>query len=138
MAEKPFRIETFMQGWHANMARSLFASQPATLDVMLHSYEATRNAQSYALTMNVSLRGHDAHGRLIAATSSTCNAVLRRDIDSWATMWGDFWQQPADQRGAAPLTLGVRDATMWQKVMNACVKDLATEFGNVLAAQALR
>ena len=137
-AEEPFRIETFMQGWHANVGRSLFASQPARLDVVLHRHEATRNARSYALSMDVSLRGYDAYGRLIAATSGTCSVVMRRDMDSWAMMWGDFWQQPADQRGTAPLTLDVRDATMWQKVMNACVKDLATEFGNVLAAQAPR
>lgn len=136
MVDKPFRIQDFMTGWHANVGQNIFANEPAKLDVVLLSYNATQNARSYALTMDLNVQGHDQYGRLIAATSGRCNAVMRRDVDTWGTMWGDFWQQPADQRAASPLTLGVRDATMWQKVMNACVKQVATNFGNVLAGQA--
>jgi hypothetical protein len=138
MVDKPFRINDFMTGWQANIGRNIFASAPAKLDVTLHYYEASQNARSYALTMEMSLQGRDQYGRLLAATNGRCNAVMRRDVDTWATMWGDFWQQPADQRDASPLTLEKRDATMWQKVMNECVKQFATSFGNTLTGPPVR
>ena len=138
MADKPFRIRDFMNGWHANIGHNLFASEPAKLDVVLHYYEATQNARSYALTMEMTLQGRDQYGRLLAATNGRCNAVLHADTETWGTMWGDFWQQPADQRAASPLTSEVRDATMWQKVMNTCVKQFATSFGNTLTGSAAR
>lgn len=133
MVDKPFRIKDFMTGWQANIGRNLFASEPATLDVVLNRYNATQNARSYALTMEMSLQGRDQYGRVIAATTGRCNAVMKADVEVWGTMWRDFWQQPADQRAASPLTYEVRDATMWQKVMNECVKQFATSFGNTLA-----
>ena len=135
MAGKPFRIRDFMTGWNANVGRNIFASQPGKLDVVLTRYEATQNARSYALTMDMSLRGYDQYGRLLATTTGRCNAVEHADVEVWGTMWRDFWQQPADQRDASPLTYEVRDATMWQKVMNTCVKQFATNFGNVLTAR---
>ncbi|PZP39730.1 MAG: hypothetical protein DI585_03150 [Pseudomonas fluorescens] len=130
MAATPFNIQSFMQGWHANIERSIFNNSPAYLDVKLKSYEATSSGDSYAMTMGVTLRGRDFANRTIATVDTTCNATMRRDTYAW----GDFWQQSRTQLSTKPLTETARNTTMWQKVMNACVKDLALEFGNSLAA----
>jgi hypothetical protein len=130
MAAVPFNIEGFMQGWHRSVQRSVFANEPAKLDVTLRSYEATSSGKSYAITMDVGIRGRGVDGRDLGATNARCDAIVVVNQAAWE----DFWQQTREQGNTGPLTPTARNATMWQKVMDSCTKQLATQFGNVLAA----
>lgn len=132
MSAVPFNIESFMQSWKTNVGRSIFMNRPAKLDITLKGYEATMNAKSYAISMDMGLRGRDMEGRNIGSMNGKCSAIVLLD----ANKWGDFWQQARAQGSVEPLTPAARNATMWQKVMDSCTKELAKQFGNVLATGA--
>lgn len=129
MAATPFSVDSFMQGWRHNVGRSVFANAQATLDITLNAYEATVSGKSYSLSMDVGLRGRDQYGRPLGTTNASCSAI---ELAGTAA-WGDFWQQAREQGAVTPLTAAHRNATMWQKVMDSCVKDLATQFGTAIA-----
>lgn len=129
MAATPFTVQSFMQGWRHNIGTSPFAAEQAKLDITLLSYEATTSAKSYSISMNVILSGRDAQNRPRGTVNASCSAIELTD----AAHWRDFWQQARTEGTMHPLTYEARNATMWQKVMDSCVKELATQFGNTLA-----
>lgn len=129
MNSVPFRSDQFARSWQKQMPQRVFGSDPALLDVVVERYEATHGKNSYALSLETRMRGTDQNGGLLAETHAACSAVSEE-----THALGTFGQQVAEQRSLAPLTPGARDATMWQKVLDSCVKDLAIQFGQALAA----
>lgn len=129
MESAPFTVERFMTAWTQAVARTPFANAPARLDVTLKRYEATQSGRAFAVSMNVTLKGRDMAGKTLTEKELTCSAVETRGFEL-----GDFAQQVAAQGNLTPLTQNVRDATMWQKVMTTCVRELATSFGTALNA----
>lgn len=129
-ASTPFTVDSFMRGWRNSVERSVFANQPAKLDIILKEYEITSAGSSYAMNMDVRLTGRDQYGRTLGAMNAKCNAVVRITERSW---W-DFGQQARGQGTTYPLTAAARNATMWQKVMDSCVAELAKQFDTTLAA----
>ena len=132
LMSEPFTVDSFMRGWHNSVGRAVFANVPALLDVSLRSYETTSSGDSYALSMDVALRGRDTEGNTLAVMNGKCDAVVRIDGKAWR----DFWQQARAQGAMAPLTAAARNASMWQKVMDSCVAELAKQFDTSLAAAA--
>lgn len=128
--EVQFRTEKFMNSWRRTVGRSIFGHSPALLDVVLQEYAATHSAKSFSISMEVRLRGRDSTG-VIAETTAKCSAVRHIGPEEW----GDFGQQVAVQGDLRPLTPSGRDATMWQKVLDVCVKDLAIQFGQAVDAR---
>lgn len=129
MNATPFRSDHFARSWKTHMPDRVFGSQPASLDVIVEHYQATHGRKSYALSMETRLRGVDQYGGLLAETPATCSAVAEETGE-----FGTFGQQVAEQRSITPLTPRAREATMWQKVLDLCVKDLAIQFGQALTA----
>lgn len=128
-ASTPFRTESFMQGWRNSVGRSVFANYPALLDIVLKEYEITSSGDSYAMNMDVKLTGRRPDGKILGSMNATCNAIVH--IDEFA--WWDFAQQASHQGTVYPLTATARNATMWQKVMDRCVAELAKQFDTTLA-----
>jgi hypothetical protein len=124
-----FRSDQFARSWSKLMPQRVFGSNPAQLDVVVERYEATHGKNSYAVSLETKLRGKDMDGNLLAETPAHCSAVMDETYQL-----GTFGQQMVDERSLAPLTPAARDATMWQKVLDSCVKDLAIQFGQALAA----
>lgn len=129
MASEPFTVHSFMTGWRNSVGRSVFASTPAKLDVTLNSYEMSSSGNSYALSMDVSLRARSIENAVLGKMNAKCDAIERITPMSW---W-DFWQQARAQGTTTPLTAAPRNATMWQKVMDSCVAELAKQFDTTLA-----
>lgn len=125
----PFRSDQFARSWSKLMPHRVFGSDPAKLDVVLERFEATHGRNSYAVSMETRMRGMDMAGNLLAEAPAHCSAVMDETYQL-----GTFGQQMVDERSLAPLTPSARDATMWQKVLDSCVKDLAIQFGQALAA----
>jgi hypothetical protein len=132
LMSEPFTTDGFMRGWHNSVGRAVFANVPAKLDVTLRSYETTSSGDSYSVSMDVALRGRDMEGHTLAVMNGKCDAIVRIDGKAW---W-DFGQQARAQGAVAPLTAAARNATMWQKVMDSCVAELAKQFDTSLAAGA--
>lgn len=131
-ASTPFTVDNFMTAWRNSVQRDLFANEKAFLDLTLNQYETTSSGNSYAVSMDVTMRARDQYGRQLALMNGTCNAV-RRVTNA---VWGDFWQQARDDGSTYPLTATARNATMWQKVMDSCVAELAKQFDTTLAQEA--
>lgn len=129
MAKTPFRIDSFMQEWNGIVGQDVFYRQEAQLDVILKRYAATQAHTSYALSMDVTLRGRDQNGHVIANMDATCTSAATPGL----TQVGDFTQQVVTKGDLAALTTDRRAATMWQRVLHACVEDLAVQFGQALA-----
>ena len=129
-ASQPFTTNSFMVGWRNSVGRSIWPNEPAKLDITLKQYETTTSGSSYELSLDVGLRGRDQYGRTIGQMNARCNAIQRITFGSW---W-DFGQQANTQGTNAPLTAAGRNATMWQKVMNSCVAELAKQFDTSIAA----
>lgn len=128
-ASTPFTTQAFMTGWRRSVGRSVFGNTPAILDLVLKKYEITSAGDSYAIDMDVKLTGRLEDGRVLGVMNGKCNAISR--IDEFA--WWDFTQQARKQRSIYPLTAATRNATMWQKVMDRCVAELAKQFDTTLA-----
>ncbi|MBI1309341.1 MAG: hypothetical protein GC129_05810 [Proteobacteria bacterium] len=128
--EVTFDPATFMASWQRHVARSIFANEPALLDVAVSHFEATRSANSYALTVDVNLRGRQENGRILADSPAHCDIVAQPGIG----IIRDSVQQAVDKADPAALTPEGRRETMWQQVWDACVADISTQFGVALAA----
>jgi len=126
----PFDIQNFTASWRRSVGRSVFASAPGTLDVLLERYRSTHSGHSFTLSMAVRLRARDAAGAVLAETPAQCVQVQRVQLADL----GAFGQQVARQGSLHPLTIDGRDATMWQKAWDLCVRDLAIQFGQALVA----
>ncbi len=131
---EPFTTDAFMRGWHNSVSRSVFASRPAKLDIVLHHYEITSGGSSYAINMDVSLSGRDEFGQPLGKMNARCDAIERITP---LTLW-DFGQQAGREGTIHPLTPRARNATLWQKVMDSCVAELAKQFDTTLAAHAAK
>lgn len=129
MAKTPFRIDSFMHAWNGLVAQDVFYRKDARLDLVLKHYAATQAHRSYALSMDVTLRGRDEDGRVIANVDATCASAATPGL----AQVGDFTQQVVTKGDLDALTYRRRDATMWQQVLHACVQDLALQFGQALA-----
>lgn len=129
---EPFTLDAFMQGWRNSVSRSVFASRPAKLDIVLHHYEVTSGGSSYAINMDVTLSGRGEYGQPLGTMNARCDAIERITT---RTLW-DFGQQAGRQGSIHPLTAAARNATLWQKVMDSCVAELAKQFDTTLAAHA--
>lgn len=129
MAKTPFRIDDFMRHWDAIVTRDVFYQHPAKLDVILKRYAASQARINYALSMDVTLRARDADGLVLATMDGRCSSVATPGL----TQIGDFAQQVATKGDASLLTKDARAANMWQRVLHACIEDLATQFGQALA-----
>jgi hypothetical protein len=131
-ASEPFTTEHFMRAWQHSVARSVFSNVPAKLDIVLHAYETSSSGDSYAINMDVTLQGRDQYGQILGKMNARCDAIER--IGGLA--WWDFGQQARKQATTYPLTAAARNGTMWQKVMDSCVAELAKQFDTTLAAGA--
>lgn len=127
----PFRADNFMASWRKQTQSNLFAHDDARLDVLLRDYVATHSGKSYAMTMQMTLRGRNSDGQVVAETPARCNVVMREDPRAMA----DFVQQVAWKHGLNPLTTPSLDATMWQKVWDACISDLTVQFSEALSGR---
>lgn len=132
LRSEPFTVDSFMRGWRNSVGRSIFANTPAKLDLVLKHYETTSNYNSYAINMDVTLSGRDMNNKPLGRMNAKCDAVVR--IDRLA-LW-DFGQHARRQGTTYPLTPEARNATMWQKVMDSCVAELAKQFDTTLAEAA--
>jgi hypothetical protein len=127
--EYPFSTQSFMTSWHNLVARTPVMSVPGSLNILLKNYEATHSDSAFSISMNVVLQARTPNGAVITTKELSCSAV---EFEKWTT-WGDFAQQVLTQESLTPLTRTAREATMWQKVMTSCVRDLAIPFGNALS-----
>lgn len=130
MNTTPFTIQAFFQSWQANVGRNIFANHPAVLNVTLHEYQATQSGTSYAVSMKTTLHGHTPQGQPLATLQASCAAAAPLGATELATLT----QQAIAKGSTESLTPAARTRTMWQKVFNACVQQLTTQFGQALAA----
>lgn len=128
--QRNFLVEDFMHSWDRHTKRDLFAHQNATLDVTLNRYEATQSGRSYAVTMDVDLRGRDVNGRILAEKPLRCVVVDTMDMRHM----GDSVQQAVSKADGGYLTPDGRESTMWQRVFDKCVRELTIQFGQALYA----
>lgn len=129
MAKVPFRIDQFMNEWNGIVGQDVFFRKEAKLDVILKRYAATQAHLSYVVSMDITLRGRDEDGRVIATMDGSCSGAANPGL----TQVGDFTQQVVTKGDLGALTARRRAATMWQRVLHSCVEDLAVQFGNTLA-----
>lgn len=129
LKSEPFTVNSFMRGWSNSVGRSVFANVPAKMDVVLHHYETTSSGSSYAINMDVTISARDMENKPLGRMNAKCDAVERITP---RTLW-DFGQQARGQGTTHPLTAAARNATMWQKVMDSCVAELAKQFDTSLA-----
>ena len=130
MNTTPFTVEAFFASWQASVGRNLFANQPALLHVTLHEYQTTQSGTSYAVSMKTTLTGTTPQGQPLATLQASCAAAAPLGATEFATLT----QQAITQADAQALTPAARSRTMWQKVFNTCIQQLATQFGQALAA----
>lgn len=131
MAEFPFSPRVFMEHWHNHTSRDLFANVPAKLDITLTRYTATHSKMSYAISMDLQLLGRDREGNVLARKSVSCTA----DDFTLLGPWAGSMQQVVSKASADPLTAEGRAETMWQRVMDRCVKDIVVQFGEALVTR---
>ncbi|MFZ2587264.1 MAG: hypothetical protein WAZ18_04000 [Alphaproteobacteria bacterium] len=125
-----FNQTTFLQNLRKAMPYTLFGSENASLNLTLTHFETTTFDDSFALSMAMKVEGVDAYNRPLAHKPIMCSEVQNRgfELDEMAQqVWAD--------KNTVALTPQARNAKMWDKLFDACVRNLADQFGQVLVQQ---
>jgi hypothetical protein len=129
---QPFRPRNFVQALQTGLPASIFGSMEAKLHVQLKHYEVTRYKNSYALSIVANLQGEDIHGRPLVKETTACSQI---GAEGFAL--ADYATQVKAQKNLTALTAEGRAANMWQKLYNACVSELVTQYATALDTASL-
>lgn len=148
MSAEPFGAEKLIAAWQRVVARQVWGSAPADLDIKVLAYETTRSAESFAMSLTATLVASQpgagpsyrpSAARGLAEAETRC-AVMLRSTDATggrALANATFGPQGLTQGGLpalGSLTKTSRDATLWQELWNQCTRQLANQFTQALLA----
>jgi hypothetical protein len=112
---------------------SLYGAREARLHLKVTHYQATSD-QNGAYALSIGLEGtaeetDSTKPQVIARFSATCSQVEREGfaLDAIAT-------EVVQEKSIHPLTPAGRDKRMWQKLMNGCTHDLASQLATSVVA----
>lgn len=130
---QPFQPRRFVQSLRTAMPATLFGSMDARLAVNLKHYEITSFQNHYAMSIVAEIGGTDIHDRPLVKETCACSQV-----DKEGFMLADYATQVYAERNLHGLTLEGRAASMWQKLYDACVQELVTQYAIALENESLR
>lgn len=131
----PFDQDILIRTLRANLPYAVFASEPARLLVRLtdmqiaHEVKQTgtkefpREDDDYTLRLTAAMTGTNMRGEVVAESAHHCKAHMDGfpPADAWAKVtWDEKNQRRLSGKG--------RHQTMWEGLMQACVRELADRF----------